>query len=134
MTLFLCIVRLQLFYPLAFPTLPPPHNLSSGAEKYSRLCTDCQTWASARTIWTVTQPRGGGCCQRVPSLLGTWQLSDEQEPFSSAEAFLSSNHGGMPKPLRLPLSPSEEVRLSWSFSEPSLPPSSFLKAGTFLPI
>lgn len=124
MTLFLCAVRLQLFYPLAFPTLWPPRNLSSRAEKYS-----CQTETSARTVRTETQPRGEGCCQRMPSLLGTWLLSAEQEPLSSAEAFLPSNRGGMPKPLHSPLCPSEEVWLSWAFSEPSLPPSLSLPQG-----
>lgn len=129
MTLFLCAVRLQLFYPLAFPTLWPPRNLSSGVEKYSCPCTDCQTWTSARTVRTETQPQGGGCCQRTPSLLGTWLLSAEQEPLPSAETFLPSNFGAMPKPLRSPLSPSEEVRLSWAFSEPSLPPLLSLAQG-----
>lgn len=129
MTLFLCAVRLQLFYPLAFPTLWPPCNLSCRAEKYSCPCTNCQMWTSARTVRTETQPRGGGCCQRMPSLLGTWLLAAEQEPLSSAEAFLPSNHGGMPKPLCSLLSPSEEIWLSWAFSEPSHPPSLSLSQG-----
>lgn len=70
MTLFLCAVRLQLFYPLAFPTLWPPRNLSSGAEKHSCLCTDCQTWTSAMTVQTETHPQEGAVARGCRPFLG----------------------------------------------------------------
>lgn len=63
------------------------------------------------------------------SLLGTWLLSAEQKPVSSAEAFLPSNRRAVPKPLRSPVRPLEEVWLSWAFSEPSLPPLLSLPQG-----